>query len=118
MSMYILLGTLTYNGQRMLRENANLLVDAIGDVNIPGTKVLGHYAVLGEYDFVMMVEANNNETVARLSLELGVRTGLHLETLPAIAVGVLTERAPKEREAETEAVEASPGEWRLPESDR
>lgn len=114
MSMYILLGTLTYNGQRMLRENSELIVDAIRETEVPGAKVLGHYAVLGEYDFVMMVEADDNETAARLSLELGVLTGLHLETLPAIAVGVLTERAPKDRELETEVIEASPGEWRLP----
>lgn len=114
MSMYVLLGTLTYNGQRMLRDNPNLITDAIGNTRVLGTKVLGSYAVLGEYDFVMMVEADNNSTVARLSQELGFRTGLHLETLPVIALGVFTERGPKEAEGQTEAVEGVPEDWRLP----
>jgi uncharacterized protein with GYD domain len=112
--MYILLGTMTYTGQRMLCANPDLMTDAVRTVDVPGAKILGHYAVLGEYDFVMMVEADDNATVARLSLELGVRTGIHLETLPAVAISVLAERDPKEREGQTEFVEGTPEEWKLP----
>ena len=54
--------------------------------------MLGVYGVLGEYDFVSIVEADDNQSIARFSLELGVRIGLHIETLPAIAIGFLTER--------------------------
>jgi uncharacterized protein with GYD domain len=114
--MYILLGTMTYNGQRMLLENPDLISDAIPRVDMANAKILGHYAVLGEYDFVMIVEADDNTAVARLSLELGVRTGLHLETLPAIALGILAERGPRELEEETQGVEVSPQEWRVPRS--
>lgn len=116
MSMYILLGTLTFEGQRMLRGTPDLMSVAIRDTPIPGAKVLGSYAVLGEYDFVMIVEADDNATVARLSLELGVRTGLHLETLPAFALGVLAGPAPKEGEVETQVVQGIPEEWKLPQS--
>ena len=116
MSMYILLGTLTYDGQRMLQDNPDLMTNAIRTTDVSGTQVLGHYAVLGEYDFVMMVEADNNTTVARLSLELGVQTGIHLETLPAIAVGVLTDKGQKAREGQAEVAQGVPAEWKLPQS--
>ena len=114
MSMYILLGTLTYDGQRMLQDNADLVTDAIRTTDVPGAQVLGHYAVLGEYDFVMMVEADDNTTVARLSLELGVHIGIHLETLPAIAIGVLTDRGSRNREGQAAYVVGTPEEWKIP----
>ncbi len=92
MALYFLLGTLTSTGQKMVHGNHELVVEAARDIEIDGAEVLGQYAVLGRYDYVMMVEADDNDAVARLSLEVGVRTGLHIETLPAIAVGFLKER--------------------------
>ena len=89
MSLYFLLGSLTHDGQRMLHSNSNLITDRTRDLKIPGAEILGQYAVLGRYDFVMMVEADDNDAVARISLELGMRTGLHLETLPAIPIGFM-----------------------------
>ena len=91
MSLYFLLGTLTSTGQQMVHDDHEVVVDATRNIEIDGAEILGQYAVLGRYDFVMMVEANDNDAVARLSLEVGVRTGLHIETLPAIAVGFLSE---------------------------
>jgi hypothetical protein len=38
-----------------------------------------------------MAEARDDESVARLSMELGARAHIHLETLPTIAVGLLAE---------------------------
>jgi uncharacterized protein with GYD domain len=93
MPLYFLLGTLTFSGQKMVHDNHELVVEATRSIEVDGAEILGQYAVLGRYDFVMMVEANDNDAVARLSLEVGVRTGLHIETLPAIAVGFLNERA-------------------------
>lgn len=94
MSFYFFLGTLSGDGQRMVRENRDLIVEAARDVEIEGAEVLGQYAVLGRYDFVMMVEADDNDAAARLSLEIGVKAGLHIETLPAIAIGIFTEKDP------------------------
>lgn len=92
MSLYFLLGTLTSTGQKLLHENHDLVVDATRGIAVDGAEILGQYAVLGRYDYLMMVEADDNDAVARLSLEMGVRTGLHIETLPAIAIGFLNER--------------------------
>ena len=90
MSLYFLLGSLTHDGQRMLHGNPNLIVDRTRELKIPGAEILGQYAVLGRYDFVMIVEADDNAAVARLSLGLGMLNGLHLETLPASPAAILS----------------------------
>ena len=92
MSLYFLLGTLTSTGQQLVHENPDLVVEKTREIRVDGAEILGQYAVLGRYDFVMMVEADDNDAVARLSLEIGVITGLHVETLPAIAIGFLGDR--------------------------
>jgi uncharacterized protein with GYD domain len=108
MSFYFLLGTLSAEGQRMVHENRDLVVDAARNVKIDGAQVLSQYAVLGRYDFVMMVEADDNDAVARLSMEIGVKAGLHIETMPAIAIGVFTERDPADAPWALTSVERSP----------
>jgi uncharacterized protein with GYD domain len=60
---------------------------------MPSVQTLGVYAVLGEYDFVTIVEANGNDAIARFSLELGVRAGVHITTLPVVPAAQLAERA-------------------------
>jgi uncharacterized protein with GYD domain len=51
-----------------------------------GVKVLAQYAVLGPYDFVNVVEAPNNETISKVSVELGSRGTVQLMTLVAIPI--------------------------------
>jgi hypothetical protein len=63
---------------------------------------LSQYAVLGKYDYVIMVEADDNEAVGRLALKIGVKGGLNTETLPAMAIGVLTENRPDDDELDAE----------------
>ena len=92
MPLYFLLGTLTSTGQKLLHENHDLVVDSTRNIKVDGAEIMGQYAVLGRYDYLMMVEADDNDAVARLSLEIGVKTGLHVETLPAIAIGFLNDR--------------------------
>jgi uncharacterized protein with GYD domain len=118
MSLYFLLGTLTENGQRMLLRNPDMMIEAIRECDCEGAQILGQYAVLGKYDYVMIAEADDNEAVARLALEIGVRAGLHTETLPAMAIGVLSEEESGD-EGQGEARFAdfpspSSEEWRLP----
>lgn len=120
MPLYFLLGTLSEHGQRMLRDNPDLVIDAVRECDYPDADILGQYAVLGKYDFVLLAEADDNESVARLSLDLGVRVGLHLETLPAMAIGVLNEDDSGEDEDDEDVrlATSSPEEWRLPNRER
>ncbi len=108
MSLYFLLGSLTHDGQRMLHGNPDLIVDRTRDLKIPGAEILGQYAVLGRYDFVMIVEADDNDAVARVSLELGMLTGLHLETLPAIPIGFMGGGPGQDPSDQAESVRLTP----------
>jgi uncharacterized protein with GYD domain len=89
MSTYVLLLTLTPAGQALALADPEHLLRAEEEVSIPGVVGLGLYAVLGPYDFVTIVEADNNEQVARFSIELGVKAGVHVTTLPAIPISRL-----------------------------
>ena len=91
MPLYIMLASFTGRGRRMGQDNPNLLSEAANDSETSSSKVLTQYAVLGRYDFVIITEAQDNQSAARLSLDLGVRAGLNIETLPALPIGILSD---------------------------
>ena len=51
-----------------------------------GAEVKAQWATLGEYDFVNVIEAPDEKTIARVSLELGSRGTSRYETLTAIPI--------------------------------
>jgi uncharacterized protein with GYD domain len=89
MPTYVLLLTLTAEGRERMSRQPDSIERAEEAVSIPQTQVMGLYGVLGEYDFVTLLEAPDNEAAARFSLEFGVRAGVHITTLPAIPIGRL-----------------------------
>ena len=117
MPLYFLMGNITENGQRRLRDNPDLVVESVNDCDCEGAEILTQYAVLGRYDFVLLAEARDNDAVARLSLEMSYRVGMHIETLPAIALGQLTDLDGGEMDREAAYAEAPEGEWRLPDQE-
>ena len=84
MASYILLLTLTPEGREKMMRDPGSVHEAQDEIRVPQTYVLGQYAVLGQYDFIYIVEAPDNDAVARFSLELGVMAGMHVVTMPAI----------------------------------
>ena len=48
--------------------------------------MVDQYAVLGLYDFVTILEAPDNETIAKVSVELGSRGTVQLMSFPAMTV--------------------------------
>ena len=83
--------TLTDRGREMALEDPDHLLQIQDDIAVGDTQVLGCYAVLGDYDFVSIVRSPDNDSIARFSLELGVRAGVGVVTMPAIPVGRLEE---------------------------
>jgi uncharacterized protein with GYD domain len=83
---YILLSTLTDEGRKTLKGKPSRIQEVNKEIESMGVKVVGQWAVLGPYDFVNVVEAPNNETVARVSVELGARGTVQIMTLPAIPI--------------------------------
>ncbi len=86
MPTYLMLTTLTEKGVQTLMANPARLAEVNRDVEEFGAKVLHQWASLGEYDFVNVVEAPDDLTIARLSLALSARGSSKIETLPLLAV--------------------------------
>ena len=89
MPNYIQLLTLTPEGRERVLRDPEYVLRAQQRMQREGLQVLGIYAVLGSYDFVSIVDAPDNESVARFSIELGVKAGVHVTTLPAVPVALL-----------------------------
>ena len=101
MPTYILLMTLTPEGREKMMADSNSVFSAENKIKMPDVQMMGLYGVLGDYDFVSIIEAPDNSAVARFSLELGVKAGMHIMSLPAIPISRL-EGAPPTAEAEDE----------------
>ncbi len=81
---FILLTRLTAEGGKTLEADPER-IDVVNDqIGAFGCSVLSQYATLGQYDFVTIIEAPDTATVARLSVHLGSRGTVRMETLPAI----------------------------------
>ena len=86
MPTYLMLTTLTEKGVQTLKSNPARLREVNRDVEELGARVLHQWASLGEYDFVNIVEAPDDVTLAKLSVVLGARGSSRIESLPLIAV--------------------------------
>lgn len=102
MATYILLLTLDSDGREQMLDDPDSLRRAESAIELDDVQCLGLYAVLGDVDFVTILEAPDNEAAARFSLELGVRVGCHIATLPAVPVGLLEDDEPLDRMAAAE----------------
>ena len=69
-----------------LKSNPARLREVNRDVEELGARVLHQWASLGEYDFVNIVEAPDDLTIAKVSLALGARGSAKLESLPLISI--------------------------------
>jgi uncharacterized protein with GYD domain len=86
MPIFILLSTLTQQGVQTLKSNPERLRQVNKDVEELGARVLHQWATLGEFDFVNVVEAPDIATVAKVSVGLGARGSIRIETLPALEI--------------------------------
>jgi uncharacterized protein with GYD domain len=86
MPTYILLSNLTAQGVQTLKSNPDRLREVNQDIEELGAKVLHQWATLGPYDFVNVVEAPDNETIAKLSVTLGARGSAKFQTLSALTI--------------------------------
>jgi uncharacterized protein with GYD domain len=83
---YILLSNLTDEGNRTLKKNPDRIKEVNKELEKMGGKVTAQYATLGCYDFVNIVEAPDNATIARISAELGSRGSVKIMTLPTVPI--------------------------------
>ena len=92
MPRYVMLSTLGPHGAATLAEAPERLKEVNAEVESLGVKVLEQYALLGQYDFLNIVEAPDDAAMARLAITLASRGTLKTLTLPAVSVDELIER--------------------------
>ena len=81
-----MLTTLTPEAVQTQKNNPSRNREVNREVEQLGATVKAQWAVLGQYDFVNVVEAPDEATMARVSMELGSRGTARYETLVGIPV--------------------------------
>jgi uncharacterized protein with GYD domain len=84
MAYYVILSKLTDEGRKTIKQNPERIFEVNKELESMGVKIKEQFAVLGPYDFVNIVEAPDNLTIMKTSVEIGSRGSIQLLTLPAI----------------------------------
>ena len=86
MPTYIMLCTLSPEGVQTIKNNPARIREVNSEVEQLGASVKAQWATLVAFDFISIVEAPDETTMARVSLELGSRGTARYESLSAIPI--------------------------------
>ena len=86
MPTFVMLSTLTPEGVQTIKNNPSRIREVNKEIEQLGATVKAQWATLGQYDFVNIVEAPDEVTMSRVSLELGSRGTARYESLVAIPI--------------------------------
>ncbi|MFO8144026.1 MAG: GYD domain-containing protein [Dehalococcoidales bacterium] len=86
MALYVMLTTLTDEGRKTIKTHPQRIREVNKEVEAMGVKIKDQYAVLGPYDFVNILEAPDNISIAKLATELGSRGTIQTLTMAAMTL--------------------------------
>ena len=86
MPKFVMRSTLGPAGHARLRDSPERLREVNADVESMGVKVLEQFALLGPYDFLNILEAPDELTMAKVATTLAARGTLKTLTLTAVEV--------------------------------
>jgi len=86
MAVYVMLTTLTDEGRKTVKNNPERIREVNKEVEDMGGKILSQYAILGNYDFINIIETVGNTTITKIALELSSRGTLQTTTMAAIPI--------------------------------
>jgi uncharacterized protein with GYD domain len=91
MPKFVMLSTLGPDGSARLLENPERLREVSAEVESMGVKVLEQFAVLGQWDFLNIIEAPDEVVMARVATTLAARGTLKTMTFPIIPIETFIE---------------------------
>jgi Uncharacterized conserved protein len=86
MGTYILLSKLTSEGRKVIKDRPGRIKEVAKELEGVNVRVVEQYATLGPYDFINIVEAPDNETIGKVSVDLCSRGTVEITTLAALTV--------------------------------
>ena len=86
MPIYVMMTNLTDEGRKTVKTNPQRIKEVNKEVEAMGVKILAQYVVLGQYDFINILEADSNKTIAKVATELSSRGTLQTTTLAAMTL--------------------------------
>jgi len=93
MPYYVTLTNLTEQGRKTIKARPERIREVNKELTAMGGRIVAQYAVLGPYDFVTILEADNNDVVMGISVELSARGTLEIISLPALEIDKFIARA-------------------------
>jgi uncharacterized protein with GYD domain len=86
MPLYVMLTKLTSDGRKSVMNNPGRISIVNKELEQMGAKIIAQYAVLGDYDFVNVIEAQSNEAIVRIAAHFGSRGTVIPVTMGAITM--------------------------------
>ena len=91
MPTYAMLSTLGPGGWATLRETPERVHEVTREVESMGLKVVAQYALLGQWDFLNIIDAPDAVTMSKVATTLAARGTLKTMTLPLIEIDAFIE---------------------------
>ena len=91
MPTYVMLTTVGPDGWARIREQPERINEVTAEVEAMGLKVLAQYALLGQWDFLNVIESPDEATMARAAVSLAARGTMRTTTMQAVSVDDLIE---------------------------
>ncbi len=86
MSRYIIISNLTDEGAKTLKKNAGRIKEVNAELKSMGVNVIDQYAVLGNFDFVTIVEAEDDIMVMKAVIAIDSRGSIKTATYKAVPI--------------------------------
>lgn len=86
MSRYIIISNLTDEGAMTLKKNPARIKEVNAELKKMGVNVIDQYAVMGNFDFISIVEAQDDNMVMKAVVEIASRGSIKTETYKIIPI--------------------------------
>lgn len=83
MQTFIILMNLTERGVRGIKKAPEVISSNIKALEAAGGKMIGLYAILGDYDYVAIIEAPDDRVIVKHLLEISAGSAVVTKTLKA-----------------------------------
>lgn len=86
MGRYVIISTLTDEGAKTLKKNPGRVKEVNAELKDMGLNVVDQYAILGNFDFLTIVEAKDDTAITKAVVEIISRGSIKTATYKAIPI--------------------------------